>query len=395
MSDILELAVGLTPPAISTDGWLGREGVYHVSAASRAVDGVNDGMVIFWKNDRAVGHVFLDEVESGTPLPAVDPEVLAIIEREEQAAGAARYTASVIICTRDRPEELRRCLASLPTQSYSPHEIIVVDNASRDLRTREVALQAGAAYVREERPGLDFARNAGARRATGEIVAYTDDDVLLHRCWLERMVAAFDSPDISAVTGLVLPAELVTEAQRHFETYWSFGRGYVRDDFTAQRFVAHTDGVFPAWTIGAGASMAFRREVFEQVGGFDERLDVGQAGCSGDSEFWYRLLASGLGCRYEPRAVAFHFHRRTIEGLASQIFQYMRGHAAALLVQHERTRLSVNRWQALWRMPRWYAGRVWRRAYSGKRAADRFLREEITGYVSGLIFYWRNRQVGR
>jgi GT2 family glycosyltransferase len=349
-------------------------------------------MVIFWRDDRPVGHLFVDHANAQGAIGGVDPQVLAAIDAEEQAATTPGHSASVVICTRDRPEELQRCLASLPQQSYSPREVIVVDNASRDQRTKDVALAAGAVYVREERAGLDIARNTGARRATADIVAYTDDDVLLHRRWLERLVAAFDRPDIASVTGLVLPGELATEAQRHFETHWSFGRGYVRNDYTPQRFAAHDHGVFPAWEIGAGASMAFRREVFERVGFFDERLDVGQAGCSGDSEFWYRLLANGLGCRYEPSAVAFHFHRRTMEGLASQIFHYMRGHAAALLVQLERTGIAANRSQAFWRMPRWYGGRLWRRLRDPSSPRDRFLKEEITGFLSGLAFYWRHRR---
>jgi glycosyltransferase involved in cell wall biosynthesis len=226
-------------------------------------------MVVFWWNDRPVGHVYVGGSHTG-PVVGVDVGVLSTIQKEEGSAAPARYSASVVICTRDRPDELRRCLASLLHQSFRALEIIVVDNASRDDRTREVASAAGASYVREGQAGLDFARNAGARRATGDIVVYTDDDVLLHPFWLERMVAAFGCKDVSAVTGLVLPAELVTDAQVHFERYWGFGRGYVRNDYTPERFAAHRDGVFPAWNVGAGASMAFRREVFSQVGLFDE-----------------------------------------------------------------------------------------------------------------------------
>jgi GT2 family glycosyltransferase len=193
----------------------------------------------------------------------------------------------------------------------------------------------------------------------------------------------------------VLPAELATEAQRHFETYWSFGRGYLRQDFDSVRFASAPDGAFPAWDIGAGASMAFRREVFERIGYFDERLDAGQAGCSGDSEFWYRMLAQGLTCRYEPRSVAFHFHRRTIGGLAQQIQQYMRGHAAALLVQHERSGIAANRRRALVDLPRWYAGRILRRLRGVRLPQDRFLRQEVLGHLSGLWFYLRHRREKR
>jgi len=381
-----------------TEGLRGHERVNHVAISGpvdcRAAD-LPQGMTVFWWKDRPAGHFV---VNSGTPSDSrarVDARSLAQIATEEQARRTPDLSASVVICTRDRPEELPRCLASLPMQTYPPREIIVVDNASRDQRTRDVSLAAGAIYVREDRAGLDIARNTGARRATSDIVAYTDDDVLLHRRWLERLVAAFDHPELAAVMGLVLPAELATEAQLHFETYWSFGRGYHREDFDAARFAAHANGVFPAWEIGAGASMAFRREIFDRVGFFDERLDVGQAGCSGDSEFWYRLLAKGYSCRYEPSSVAFHFHRRTLEGLASQIFHYMRGHAAALLVQHERTGIASNRTQAFIRMPQWYCGRLFRRIRGMRTPQDRFLKEEISGYLSGLLFYYRNRRIGR
>jgi glycosyltransferase involved in cell wall biosynthesis len=312
----------------------------------------------------------------------------------ERSAGAAPST-SIVICTRDRPEELARCLASLPEQSLSPGEIIVIDNASRDGRTREVALAAGVTYVREDRPGLDFARNAGARAATGEIVVYTDDDVRLHPRWLERIVAAFDAPEITAVTGLVLPAELETDAQNHFETYWTFGRGFRRIDFGPDFFSTDRRHGCPAWQIGAGANMAFRGEVFQRIGLFDERLDVGQAGCSGDSEYWHRVLTHGGVCRYEPGAVVFHYHRRDLAGLSSQIYHYMRGHAAALMVQFERSGNWGNLRRALVSMPWWYAKRLVRGGLKGRTANDRFLGREIRGYLSGLRFYARAPRPGR
>jgi hypothetical protein len=275
---------------------LGRDGGYEFSDAGA-------GMLVFWWQGRPVGHRF---VEHDTPRPLhghVDAELLARIDAEERAAAAPREPASVVICTRDRPKALARCLASLREQTLAPREVIVVDNASRDARTSEIAAAAGAVVVREERPGLDFARNAGARRATMPIVAYTDDDVQLNRAWLERMVAAFDRDDIAAVTGLVLPGELATEAQHHFETHWSFGRGYLRRDHDAQQFQARRDEVFPAWEIGAGASMAFRREVFERIGGFDERLDVAP-----------RRLLRRLGVLVPPARARAHVPLRAARG---------------------------------------------------------------------------------
>ncbi|MCT0234533.1 glycosyltransferase family 2 protein [Synechococcus sp. CS-1327] len=377
--------------------WNQQYGLCHVHLADDggyALASPPVGLIVFWWLGRPVAHRWCADGGSEPLAGQIDSHVLELIAAEEQRAGAAQLGASVVICTRDRPDELRRCLASLPQQTWQAREVIVVDNASIGRRTRDVAHEAGAIYLREERPGLDFARNTGARAASSPILAYTDDDVLLHPTWLERLVAAFDTPTVAAVTGLVLPAELATDAQEHFEKHWSFGRGYLRQDFDTARFAQHRDDVFPAWEIGAGASMAFRREIFERIGYFDERLDVGQAGCSGDSEFWYRVLAHGLSCRYEPRAVAFHVHRRTLDGLASQIHHYMRGHAVALLVQWERTGIAANRRQAWLGMPRWYAGRLWHRLRGLCRPQDRFLREEVLGYLSGLLFYLRHRREG-
>jgi glycosyltransferase involved in cell wall biosynthesis len=357
------------------------------------------GLIVLWWHDCPVGEVGhggrsvdLQKIA----LAAAAPEDLnrgkQIVDHERVAclARPSMPTTTVIICTKDRPNSLARCLASLPKQTLVPNQIVVVDNGSADARTREVAAAAGVEYVREDKPGLDSARNAGLRVARGEIIAYTDDDVQLHVRWLERLVGAFDQPEVMAVTGLVLPAELETAAQRHFETYWKFGRGYRRLDFGPNFFAADRRYGCPAWEIGAGANMAFRRETFAAAGPFDERLDVGAAGCSGDSEYWHRVLSRGWTCRYEPSAVVYHYHRKDFDGLSSQIFHYMRGHAAALLVQFERSGNYGNLRRAFVSMPFWYARRIVQRVLQGFSERDRFLWQEITGYISGIIFYLRN-----
>ena len=184
-------------------------------------------LAVFRADGLPVGQQWLAEGEPATVTPEITERIARRRVRQQPASNIDK--ASVVICTRDRPGELRRCLASFSQQSRPPDEIIVVDNASLDDRTRQVVLAAGATYVREDRPGLDFARNSGARAATGEIILYTDDDTELHPLWIENTLAAFDAPEIAAITGLVLPARLQTEAQWIFETQWSFGRGFDRN----------------------------------------------------------------------------------------------------------------------------------------------------------------------
>ena len=334
-----------------------------------------------------VGQVWLGRGERWS----LSQDIAERVERRRRAPRALAFEGrvSVVICTRDRPDELRRCLASFPLQSRPPDEVIVVDNASVAETTREVVLAAGATYVREDRPGLDYARNSGALATSGEIVLYTDDDTELHPLWIEKTLAAFDTEDVLAVTGLVLPATLKTEAQWLFEADWSFGRGFERIDYDQAFYRATRDEGCPAWVVGAGANMAFRRAVFDRVGLFDERLDVGRAGCSGDSEFWYRILASGGTCRYEPTAVVYHHHRLTMEGLSSQIFHYMRGHTAALMVQHERTGDRGNLRRAFVSLPMYYARLAAKGLARRGTGGPRFLRQQIAGSLSGLLYYWR------
>lgn len=299
-------------------------------------------------------------------------------------------TVSVVICTRDRPDYLERCLRSLQTLVQPPEEILVVDNApSSDATQQLVARIPGIRYIREPRPGLDFARNAGLRHSTGDVIAYIDDDVTVHANWVVRLRQAFRESKVMAVTGLVIAAELDTESQYIFEKYWSFNRGYQALLFDHQFFEKYRLVGAPAWRIGAGANMAFRREVVDRIGYFDERLDVGAAGCSGDSEFWYRVLAEGFACRYEPTAVTYHCHRREMAGLQKQIFYYMRGHVTELLIRFEK----YHHWGNLVRLallPVYFAYVILLGVFREKLRLTT-LKSEILGCFSGFKFYFENR----
>jgi GT2 family glycosyltransferase len=147
------------------------------------------------------------------------------------------------------------------------------------------------------------ARNAGVRVAKGALIAFTDDDVVPSPRWTTEVVRALSSATVDAVTGLVLPARLDSPAQCYFQfKMGGFGSECVPLIFD-RRFLDETRATgAQVWRIGAGANMAFRRSVFDRVGLFDERLGAGASGCSEDSELWYRLIAGGGACLFEPRA---------------------------------------------------------------------------------------------
>ena len=307
-----------------------------------------------------------------------------------------RLSVSVVVCTRDRPEPLERCLGSLQQLTPAPQEIVVVDNASRSSAVRDlVEGTRGVRYVAEPRPGLSVARNTGIRSTVGEVVAFTDDDVVVEPHWIARLQRAFDDPRVLAVTGLVLPAELETEAQYMFQHGHSgFGWGFRPLLYDEAFFARMKPRGVPVWHVGAGANMAFRREAFRHTGLFDERLGAGASGCSEDSEMWYRVLAEGWHCRYEPTAVVHHYHRGDMAALRHQMYQYMRGHMAALLIQWEKYGHGGNLYRAFVILPAYYARLLLHRATRvllGTRP-DGTLRAQMAGCVAGIGFYLRNRR---
>lgn len=295
---------------------------------------------------------------------------------------------SIVICTRNRSSYLQRCLVSLQDQQFLPREIIVVDNAPVDESTRKTVEQfKEVTYHLESRPGLDIARNAGARKAISSIVTYVDDDVLVHPLLTYRIWETFLKPNVAAMTGLVIAHSLETEAQQIFEKYWSFNRGYADKLYNPSFVKKHQEVV----RIGAGANMAFRKSVFNNVGYFDERLDVGAAGCNGDSEMWYRILAGGSDVYYNPRAVVYHEHRKELHALQKQLYNYMRGFAAAGLIQQAQNKTADFKKHLYYGLPRYYLNQL-AKGFPRYPFRYRTLLSEIRGVLSGVWYFHKHRK---
>ena len=240
-------------------------------------------------------------------------------------------TGTVVICTRNRLRSLERCLDSLQgLEPETPVDVLVIDNGDGDDAVRRMIEGRGFRWVHETVPGLDRARNRGLLEARSDVVLFTDDDVEVHPGWARELLECFDDPLVGAATGLVLPAVLDTEEQRVFETHFGFGRG-----MRSRMLDGAHDPPTSAGSLGAGASMAFRRRLMLELGGFPEVLDGGmETKCGGDTYGLYRVLLSGHRAVFEPRALAFHWHRegtaellKTVTGYSTGIYAYL-GHAA-------------------------------------------------------------------
>ena len=298
---------------------------------------------------------------------------------------------SVIICTHKRTPYLQLCLQLLQKQRCLPEEIIVVDNAPSDDSTQTLVKQFNnVIYVKEPRAGLDIARNTGVRNASQPVVAFVDDDVTVHPFWVYRVWETFREPVTTAMTGLVIAAELETEAQYIFEKHWSFNRGYTDVLYGSSFFSSTLLKGPPVWKIGAGANMAFRKAIFEEVGYFDELLDAGAAGCNGDSEMWYRILAAGHNIHYNPRAIVYHEHRRKMKDLKKQIFYYMRGFITAMLFQQRQYPEAGYKRHIFQVLPVSYM-RLLGEGFPRYGYRYRTMWEEVKGIISGLAFYYKNR----
>lgn len=304
---------------------------------------------------------------------------------------------SVVVCTRDRPDSLARCLQSLRQVDYPAFEVVVVDNCSQDDTVRQVVADSGFRYTRENTPGLNWARNRGLAEARHDLIAYTDDDTVVSTGWLRGIAWGFAEQDVMAVTGLVLPAELETPAQSDFEDYGGMNKGFQR--FTKQLDTMESFDLFWASGWGVGANMAFRRSAFDRVGNFDVALDVGTpTNGGGDIEIFYRIVAFGLRLCYEPSALIYHVHRREDAALMRQIYNNGRSFAAYLMTigRNEPQKRKAVLWFALrW----WLLGWILQQLLTGVIKLDRkktkLVWAEFLGCLSSVPAYRKAQKAAR
>jgi glucosyl-dolichyl phosphate glucuronosyltransferase len=217
---------------------------------------------------------------------------------------------SVILCTYNRCQNLAKALDSLASSTLANSvkwEVLVVDNNSSD-QTRSVVEDFSRrhasrfVYLFESTQGKSHALNAAIRRAQGDVLAFTDDDVAVEPAWLESLTLRLRNGQCAGVAGRVLPDRSVSpprwlsvEGRYALAPLAIFDRGPEPRELTEAPF---------------GNNMAFRKEVFAKHGNF--RTDLGPQLGSGnpqkseDSEFGQRLLAAGERLYYEPSAVVYH-----------------------------------------------------------------------------------------
>ncbi|MAU12573.1 MAG: hypothetical protein CL607_22320 [Anaerolineaceae bacterium] len=246
---------------------------------------------------------------------------------------------SVVIATRERPKMIKQALDTLIKLDYPNYEIVVVDNVPQSQATHDVVATfqdqpVPVRYLVEQKPGLSNARNCGARAAKGDIIAVTDDDVLVDSNWLNEIVRGFKAADnVACVCGLILPAEFETLAQYRLEQFGGFSMGFSRKLYDTGPNRPPSSPLFPytVGAIGSGANMAFSADVMREVGYFDPTLGAGSKGIGGEELLiLFKILKKGYQVAYEPGALLYHFHNRDYEKLQRQVYNYGIGLTAYL-----------------------------------------------------------------
>lgn len=345
-------------------------------------------------------HVEADGLPTGALQRAEAASAVGGTPRCRQAIASFLATApplSVVIASRDRPERVATCVAAVLATAYPSLEVIVVDNArSTDATERVIAERFGdrpeVRYLREDRPGTSRARNRGLRAAGAEFVAFLDDDVVVDRDWAAAITRPLAQDGrIACVTGLIVGAEFETEPQVLIEEYGGFAKGY--DAVVHELGGERREGpLFPyaAGALGSGASMAFRRSVLIELGGFDPALGGGTPARGGeDLSPFVEVLLAGWRLAYEPGAVARHFHHRSYDDLRRVMVGYGSGLSAYLTrtIAHHPERLPGIARRAL------AGGRYLLDPRSPKNARKRggyppeLTRAELRGIAWGPVWY--------
>nr|MBC7244109.1 glycosyltransferase [Chloroflexota bacterium] len=217
---------------------------------------------------------------------------------------------SIVIPVHNAAHTLSECLQAIQGSSYTEYEVLVVDDASAD-ESAQVAAQYGCRLIRlTENVGAAQAKNIGAKEAKGDIILFTDADIVLQPDTLSIVAAHFQDPSIAGVVGLLGERLRYSNFSSHFKNLWM--------NYTYRRLAASKDaergvGVFLT------SIAAIRKEIFEQMGGFDP----GYRGASvtEDIEFGQRLLSAGHKIRLDSRLAVEHLKHYSFSGLLRTDFE--------------------------------------------------------------------------
>jgi len=209
---------------------------------------------------------------------------------------------SVIICSRNRANQLREYLVRIPHKSFEQFEVelILVDNASDDktadiMRTHATQASYPVKCVTASQPGLGLARNIGIESASRELLVFTDDDCYMQEQYVEHLLHDFDKSRFQFCGGRIL--------------LWDETDAMASVNYHDEFFLIPAGSFLPAGTI-QGANMVVHHDVIEKVGCFHPQMGAGTHLRCEDVEFLGRACMNGFSGAHLPQLVVYHHHRR-------------------------------------------------------------------------------------
>ena len=291
---------------------------------------------------------------------------------------------SLVVATLNRAEALAEMLRSLSACSHPDGvivELVLVDNGSTDHTAKVVgdfkpASWLSIDYQVETKRGVSAARNAGLRRARGDVIAILDDDVVVPEDYLERLVSEFADVSVPQLVGGRV--ELWDPTDQPFTIKTSREPAVLASD-------QHPGGFIH------GCNMALSRRALDLIGYFDEDLGAGTPACAGeDTDFCHRAVSAGVTVRYAPELMVHHHHGRKSE---VEILRLFRGYHIGNGALYTKALLSGD-----WRMLRffwWSVVSSWGTKID-RRDFRRFLgrHRRARYYLLGMVRYVRQRFLG-
>ncbi|MFN7981756.1 MAG: glycosyltransferase family A protein [Vicinamibacterales bacterium] len=254
-----------------------------------------------------------------------DEPLHALVRQRSMSPPSDKELVSVLVATRNRADDLKKCVVSLLASSYQPFEVIVVDQSPT---VTALPADPRLSVISSTSVGKTSALNIGLKRARGTVLAFTDDDCTVPPEWIARGVERLRAhADVGLIFGALTPAPHDPAVS-------------LIPSFMPPAFEVHKGLAEAQVRAGAGANMFARRALFDAVAGFDERLGPGAEFRSCEEfDLYYRTLASGFAVVRDPDNPVVHWGvRSTTDGSGERLIRDYWFGEGAVLGKHARAR---------------------------------------------------------
>lgn len=301
---------------------------------------------------------------------------------------------SVVVCTLGSRGKSIACLDSLLTQACARCEIFVVLNGPYDDEFRQEIAKHPVQFLHEARRGVCVARNHAIPYTRGELVAFVDDDVVIHTGWLHEVIRGFEDPSVGCVTGRVVPSGPAIYGLDRFDRYYASDRALSTWTLSVNEPNSYIRAL--ADPTGFGCNMAFRRRFFEMCCTFPEDLGAGSFVGAGDEFYMFvQVLKHGFRIHHTPHAIVTHFFEAGNQDQgprANQIYSAGVALATKLFLEEPKLRTEALRW-VFSGLKRRVMRVLFRRTIASEPQELLSPTEKIRAYLRGPYVYWKSRRL--